>query len=397
MNKIKVEVNNFIDEKSNDFIEISKYIWNNPEIGYKEYKASNILIKELEKNGFSIETNVANLETAFIAKKEYSKDALNIAIMSEYDSLGPELGHACGHNLFSVASVATAISLSKVIDKIKGNIYLIGTPSEESTVSDSGGKAKLIKAGVFNNMDMAIMTHAEGRFIVRRVLASSASLDVEFKGKSAHAGGAPYEGINALTAGNLMINNINAIRQQFLPRVSVNPIITKGGSTRNTIPDLCSLSLSVRASKKNILFEVLKKIENCVKAAALVTGCEYKMKLNGEIYEDLEPSKPLSKAFQENMNLLGISDYLEKEIAEYAWDAGNVSYICPTIAPYIKIGDENLVGHTDEFREASNSDEGFKGMLLGAKLMSMTIIDFLTNENLQKETKEDFICKISAL
>ena len=175
-------------------------------------------------------------------------------------------------------------------------------------------------------------------------------------------------------------------------RDRVNPIIEEGGIGANTIPDKCVLNLSVRADKKAVLNDVLAKIENCAKAGALVTGCTYECESDKEIFEDLIPNEALSQAFQNVFDELGV-DYLEKEEANYAWDVGNVSYVCPTIGPYIKIGPETLVGHTDGFREASNSEEGYNGMILGAKAMALTALDYLTNEKLQKEAKEEFLKK----
>lgn len=377
-----------LDENKDFYKDVAHYIWENPEIGFEEYKASEKLMDILEKEGFKIEKKAAGLDTAFIATKKGNGEGPTLAIMSEYDAL-VGIGHACGHNLFSVSSVAAAIALGKVMDKVPGTLKLIGTPAEEGCVSNAGAKAIMIREGAFEGVDAAMMCHAEGRNIVRRCLVASATIKVTFYGKPAHAGGSPHEGINALTAGNLMINNINGIRQQFLPRVIVNPIIEEGGIGANTIPDKCVLNLSVRADKKAVLNDVLAKIENCAKAGALVTGCTYKCESDKEIFEDLIPNEALSQAFQNVFDELGV-DYLEKEEANYAWDVGNVSYVCPTIGPYIKIGPETLVGHTDGFREASNSEEGYNGMILGAKAMALTALDYLTNEKLQKEAKEEF-------
>lgn len=385
---MKEMVLSHLDENKDFYKDVAHYIWENPEIGYQEFKASEKLMDILEKEGFQIEKSAAGLETAFVATKKGNGEGPTIAIMSEYDAL-VGIGHACGHNLFSVSSVAAAIAVGKVMDKLPGTLKLIGTPAEEGCVSDAGAKAIMIREGVFDGVDAAMMCHAEGRNIVRRCLVASAVLKVEFHGKAAHAGGSPHEGINALTAGMLMINNINGIRQQFLPRVSVNPVIEEGGVGANTIPDKCVLDLSIRADKKEVLNDVLQKVENCAKAAALVTGCSYECKSDKEIFEDLIPNEVLSKAFQNAFDELGVT-YLEKEEANYAWDVGNVSYVCPTIGPYIKIGPESLVGHTDGFREASNSEEGYKGMILGAKAMALTTLDYLTSKDIQAAAAQEF-------
>ncbi len=388
------DILNEIEDKKQELVETSKYIWNNPEIGYQEFKAKDILINVLEKEGFEIQRDIGKVASAFSAVKNGKGKGPKVAIMSEYDAL-PGIGHACGHNLFSVASIGAALGISKVLDRIDGSVVVIGTPAEEATVPNAGGKAILIEEGVFDNIDAAMICHAEGRTIVERLLVAAASIDVVFTGKAAHAGGSPHEGINALTAGLLTINNINAIRQHFLPRVIVNPIITEGGVTANTIPDKCAMKLSVRADKRNVLQYVMDKVENCIKAAAMVTGCKYEIDMDRKIYEDLIPNHELSLAFRDSLNILGV-DYIESEEANYAWDAGNVSYICPTIAPYIKIGSEELVGHTEDFKNASNSEEGFAGMIIGAKAMALTILDYLTSPHLRDRAKEEFKRKIAS-
>lgn len=377
-----------IDSKKEELVKLSKYLWNNPELGFQEFKAKEAITDYLEKEGFEINRNIEGLETAFIATKKGKGDGPKIGIMAEYDAL-PKIGHACGHNVFSISSVGAAVGLASVLDEVDGSVEIIGTPAEEGTVSNAGAKAILVEKGIFDDVDIAMMCHAEGRTIVERQLVASVSLNVEFKGKAAHAGGSPHEGINALTAGLLTINNINALRQHFLPRVIVNPIITEGGVAQNTIPDFCNMKLSVRADKKSILYDVIEDIKRCVEGAALVTKCTSKIDFDTNMYEDLTPNHELSNSFRKALDLIEVP-YMDYEATNYAWDVGNVSYVCPVIAPYIKIGDEGLVGHTEEFKAASNSDEGFKGMIIGSKAMALTSLDYLTNEDLREKVKEEF-------
>lgn len=380
-----------INQREEELINVSKFIWSNPEVGYEEYKASNELINVLEREGFEITRKVAGLDTAFVATKKSKKEGPCVGIMSEYDSLG-KLGHACGHNLFSVSAVGAAVGLSKVIDEIGGTIKVIGTPAEEGIVPNAGGKVILLENGVFDDVDIAMICHAEGRTIIERELVASATLEVTFRGKAAHAGGAPHKGINALSAGIAAINNINALRQHFLPRVSVNAIITEGGVTENTIPDKCVIKMSVRAEKREVLSDVIEKVKNSVKAGAEFIGCSYKIEMPKKIYENLVPNHTLALSFKEALDILGVPS-IQNESANYAWDVGNISHVCPTIAPYIKIGPSSLVGHTDEFREASNSEDGYKGMMIGAKAMAITCINYLTDKELQKEVLAEFESK----
>lgn len=387
--RLTQEIVNEIRDKKDELIDMSRYIWENPELGYKEYKAVKILADYLEENNFEVTVGVADLETAFVATKKGKKDGPTIAFLSEYDSLG-QIGHACGHNLFSVSSVGAGIGLSKVLDEVGGTIMIIGTPAEEGIVPMAGGKVPMIEKGIFKDVDMAMMCHAEGRTIIERELVASTTLVATFKGKAAHAGGSPHEGVNALSAGVLTINNVNALRQHFLPRVIANIVLSEGGIAANTIPDKCTLKMSLRADKVEILEQVIEKITYCIKAGAMATGCEYEINMPSYTYENLIPNHNLGLAFKDALDFLGIPS-IQKESANYAWDIGNVSRVCPVIAPYIKIGDESLVGHTDEFRNASNSEEGYSGMIVGAKAMAITSLEYLMNKDLRNMVSQEFL------
>lgn len=377
-----------IDNQRDEFINISTYIWENPEIGYEEYKAVEILTKKLEEEGFTIEKNVANMDTAFVAIKDSGKEGPRIGIVSEYDAL-PEIDHACGHNLFSVASIGAAIGLSKTINEIGGSIKVLGSPAEEGTVPNAGGKIFMVEEGLFDDVDIAMICHAEGRTIIERQLVASGVVRAIFTGKAAHAGGSPEMGINALSAAISTINNINLMRQHFVNNVVVNPIITEGGIGMNTIPDRAVVEMSVRAETRETLKHIIEIINNCIKGGAIATGCTYELDHPKETYENLISNHNLALAFKENLDLMDIPS-TPSERTNYGWDIGNVSHVCPTIAPYIKIGDESLVGHTDEFREASRSESGFDGMIVAAKAMALTSLDFIVDNELRERVISEF-------
>lgn len=377
-----------VEKRREQLVGISRFIWENPEVGYEEYKASEILVNALEEGGFDITHKACGMETAFIAQLRSPHQGPCIALLAEYDSLGP-LGHACGHNLFSVAAVGGALALADVLERTGGVVMVLGTPAEEGVVPDAGGKITMIEQGVFDNVDVAMMCHAEGRTIIERELVAATVLECTFTGKAAHAGGSPQEGINALNAGALTIMNINAYRQHLPPRVVINPVIQESSRIQNTIPERCVLSMSVRASDRNTLHNVLERIGNCIQASALATGCTVETSLRNKIYEDLLPNHHLGLAFKEALDCLGVSS-IQREAANYSWDVGNVSHVCPTLAPYIKIGPESLVGHTNEFREASNSPDGYEGMIVGAKAMALTGLRYLTDITLREKVQTEF-------
>ena len=185
--------------------EIASAIFAEPELGYQEFKSSARLADFLESNGFKVERGLLDMPTAFHAVYG-SGEGPQVAFLAEFDAL-PGLGHACGHNLFGTASCGAAIALSRHLPS--GTVHVFGTPAEEGNVRDAGGKVPMSDAGLFDKMDAVIAAHAEGRTILKQQLISRANLEMDFKGKAAHAAGAPEKGINAMDAAALAVMGIN--------------------------------------------------------------------------------------------------------------------------------------------------------------------------------------------
>ena len=119
-----------IQQHRDEYVAIAKDIHAHPETGNNEYYASGLLTTLLEKHGFAVTVNVAGHETAFCAVKESGKPGPTIAYLAEYDAL-IDIGHACGHNLIGVTSIAAAIALSETLDRTGGKVVVLGTPAEE--------------------------------------------------------------------------------------------------------------------------------------------------------------------------------------------------------------------------------------------------------------------------
>ncbi|WP_054252976.1 M20 family metallopeptidase [Neofamilia massiliensis] len=377
-----------IEDMRNELVSISLEIFNNPELGYKEYNSCKLLTEFLKKNGFEIDLGILNMDTSFIATYDSLKEGRAIGLIAEYDAL-PEIGHACGHNLFSVAACGAAVALKEEVDKSGGKVVVIGTPCEEVTNENAGGKVPMAREGVFDNLDIAMMCHGDNTTYVKRYLVASTNLKVKFYGTAIHAGGDVTNGKNALTAAILTINNINAIRQHFFTNAVVNPIITNGGVLPNTIPNLSELRFTIRATNKRELEELMSRVENCIKAASLTTGCEYEITRQKHTYYDTRPNDVLAKLFSNSLEELGV-EYTYENTASFAWDVGNVSYRVPTLCPYIKIGPDGILCHSDEFLEASHSEAGFNGLMIGAKAMASTAVDYLESKEIQEKVNEEF-------
>lgn len=385
---MKNKITNFIDENKELYIDIAKEIHRNPEIGNKEYASSKLLKDILVINNFQVESNIAGHETGFIAEYNSKKEGPNIAFLAEYDAL-PGLGHACGHNIIGTASTLAGIALSKLVDELGGRIFVYGCPAEEGGPNGSA-KASYVKADLFKNIDAAMMVHpAWDSYTSLNSLAVDV-FEVEFFGKAAHAAANPEEGINALDAMIQFYNGINAFRQQNKAGDKIHGIILEGGQAPNIIPEYTKSRFFTRSKKRKDLDLLTKKVEKIAQGAALQTGCEFKFNFIQNGVDDFNINEVFDNLYKEIA--LEQGDTIVRDLSANfgSTDAGNVSQVIPTIHPFIKIGSSDLVPHTDQFREAANSGQGYDSLILSAKIMALTGLRLLTDKEKLEEIKEYF-------
>lgn len=360
--------------------EISDYIYNNPELGNEEYKAVEALTKFLKEHNFKIESPIADMATAFKATFDSGKPGMTIGYLCEYDAL-PKIGHGCGHNMIGAMSAGAGVVLSKVLHEIGGKVIVYGTPAEET----NGGKVILAEAGVFDELDAAMIVHPDGE--TRASGSSSALYPIRFiyKGKTAHAASCPEKGINALNSVIQLFNGIDALRQHVTPDVKMHGIITKGGVAANIVPDEAVADFYFRASTKERVTEVVEKVKKIAEGAALMTGATLEMERYELPYDDLNTNETLSEIFNSNLRELGITDIKEAKATGGSSDIGNVSYVAPTIHPYIGITDCPMVGHSVEMANATTTSKAHDRLLIAALAMAYTGHDVIVrNESLRK-------------
>ena len=360
--------------------EISDYIYNNPELGNQEYKAVEALTTFLKEHDFEIEAPIADMATAFKATFDSGKPGMTIGYLCEYDAL-PKIGHGCGHNMIGAMSAGAGVALSKVLHEIGGKVIVYGTPAEET----NGGKVILAEAGVFDELDAAMIVHPDGE--TRASGSSSALYPIRFiyKGKTAHAASCPEKGINALNSVIQLFNGIDALRQHVTPDIKMHGIITKGGVAANIVPDEAIADFYFRASTKERVTEVIEKVKKIAEGAALMTGATLEMERYELPYDDLNTNETLSEMFNSNLRELGITDIKEAKATGGSSDIGNVSYVAPTIHPYIGITDCPMVGHSVEMANATTTSKAHDRLLIAALAMAYTGYDVIVkNESLRK-------------
>lgn len=356
-------------------IEISDYIYQNPELGNEEYKAVEVLTELLKEHNFEVEEKCFNMDTAFKATFDSGKPGLTIGYLCEYDAL-PGIGHGCGHNMIGTISCGAGIVLSKIIDQVGGKIIVYGTPAEET----NGAKVIMVEEGAFDDLDCAMMVHPNDKTYASGTSSALYPIQFTFKGKTAHAASCPEQGINALNAVIQLFNGIDALRQHVTKDVLMHGIITEGGVAANIVPEKAVAQFYIRAAKKATIEEVLEKVKNIAKGAALMTGCELEMDRYELPYDDLNTNEVLSEAFNENLKNLGITEIHAAKTGGGSSDIGNVSYVTPTIHPYISISNCEVRGHSRELAKATTESLGHERLLTAALALAYTGYDVLTKK-----------------
>ena len=385
IDQLKDALSTRIDALRPELERIGRDIHANPEIGYEEHRAVAWLTELLKRHGFGVEVGVADTPTAFVATRRNGTGP-TVAFLAEYDALRG-LGHACGHNLIATASTGAGIALAEALDRLRGRVLVIGTPAEEG----GGGKIRLINAGIFQEVDAAMMFHPDTRTQVLHWALAVTHMHFEFIGRAAHASGDPEKGINALDAFVLAYNGISLLRQQTKEGARLHGFLKEGGTAPNIIPERTSGEFLVRAREQEYMEELVQKVKNVFQAAALATGCSLNLTFNEEPYADLRNNGVLARLFEENIRRVGL-DPVEGVPWENAGstDMGNVSHVVPALHPTVAIASVEVPGHSQAFLEASGSLRGYQAMIDAAKALAMTGADLLADPSQIEQAKLEF-------
>jgi amidohydrolase len=385
-NELKERAASAIESRRDELAELSLKIHANPEIAFEEVESSALIADYLEANGFSVDRGVCDLPTAFSAT--YGSGTPAVAIVCEYDAL-PGIGHGCGHNVIATASSAAGIAVRGLMDELGGTLRVVGTPAEEA----AGGKVYMVDRGAFDGLDCAMMVHPGNRNTAIAYALSCLELDIEFKGKAAHAAARPDAGINALDAMIASFSSIGLLRQQLRDSARVHGIITEGGQAVNVIPHQTAAKLLIRTDDDQYMDDVLKpKVLACFQGAAEATGCELNYRWGEDSrYRTMRTNRALAGAYRANVESLGrIVVDPETQRSMGSTDMGNVSHMTPSIHPAIAIAPSDVPIHTDAFREFAASDADHAGLIDSAKALAMTAIDVFLDAGLRSAMKREF-------
>lgn len=356
-------------------LELSRRIHAHPELRFEEFKASAWLADALEQAGFVVQRGVGSLPTAFIARLERGPGP-HIALLAEYDAL-EGLGHACGHNLIGSMSVGAGLALAKAnLDDLSGTISVIGCPAEEG----GGGKAILLEAGAFVEVDAAFIIHPYDQNLLHTAYLARVAYDITYLGVPAHAADSPHEGINALDAANLFFAGLNALRQHVTPDVRMHGIITHGGDAPNIIPKETRVRVFVRAAQAEYLQKLIPRVRGVIEGAAMMTGCKVEVQDYSPAYLDMRSNPVLMEVFRQASEPLGRAFAPSKTEGGASTDVGNVSHALPTLHPTYTIGE--VKPHTEAFAQAAISPEGERCLRDGIAALALSVATLLEQPQL---------------
>jgi len=385
---LKSRVAGAVDRLADELEALAHRIHDTPELAFKEEQAHAWLTEFLGRHGAKVERSIGGLPTAFRATIEGSGPGPTIAIMAEYDAL-PGIGHACGHNVIATAGTGAGAALAVGLGTLPfpGRVVVIGTPAEEG----GAGKVKLMEAGVFRDVDAAMMIHGRCGTMVWRPSLGIVKVTAEFHGKATHASSWPWRGVNALNAVIQLFVSLDQMRQQLRPDARVHGIIVKGGEQPNIIPEYTRADFYLRALSKDYCQELLRRFRACVEGAAAATGCRVDVTVDPIVHDPLKPNPTMAGLFERNLAFIGFPvDPDDGEAGYGSTDCGNVSQALPTIHPYVRISPDGVPGHSREFAGWARSPMARAGLVAGAKALALTALDLLASPETLEAAKKDF-------
>ena len=439
----------YLDENRERLVALARNIWEHPELGFAEEYASDLIARVLREAGFRVRKPVAGIPTAFVA--EWGSGSPVIGILGEYDALpglsqkvlakkepveegGP--GHACGHHLLGVAGLGAALAVKATLESsaVSGTIRYYGCPAEETLI----GKVFMARDGLFDDLDAALTWHP---MYANTLWASSStavnSFKLSFHGRSAHAAGAPEAGRSALDAVILTDVGVNYLREHMPSDVRIHCVVTRGGEAPNIVPAYAQSWYYVRAPKRRQLERMYERVLNVARGAALMTETTLEVELVAACH-DLLPNATIGRVMLRHMKELGPPPFddedrmfaqefkatlppgmLEDTLRAYgrtreeigdplciavlddvgtlakgtvqpvSTDVGDVSHITPTAQVTTCCMPLGVPVHTWQTTAATGSEIGFKGMMLAARVLALSVLELLTSPGTLSAAREE--------
>lgn len=372
-----------IDRSREKLHKIARRIWEFKEVGWEEFNSSLLLMNELEREGFEVERGLTgrhpkfdqeiDMPTAFKAVFRGKEDGPVVGVLLEYDAL-PN-GHACGHNLISSAGFAAALGLKEAFQE-KGTVVVYGTPAEEL----EGSKHYILEGGYMDEVDLMLASHYGsdwGSEVTGKAIVWPTHDNwVTFKGRASHASSSPEKGRSALDAVILTTMGLEFLREHMPETNRIHYIISKGGTAANSVPDLATLNVELRTNDSAELNSLMKRVDNVIKGAALMTDTTPVYRWDAPWY-CATPVPTLYRRAAQYAADLGIdsSRFTFGNLPKASSDLGCVAYRIPTVEitfPIVPDGEPVPVGHADETACITGNEYPIDQSILAGKLMALT-------------------------
>ena len=373
-----------IERGAGEAIALARWMSAHPELSLEERETSARYVTHLEKHGFAVETGIAGLETAFLARRGSAQAPMTVALLAEMDAL-PEIGHACGHNLSGPASLLAATALTAVVPEADLRVLVVGCPAEETGV----GKRRLVAAGVFDAADAAMMAHAADMRRAHRLFLGNRKFEFVFHGRAAHAAAYPEQGVNALDGVIALFVALGLLRQQLPGGVRVHGIVSDGGRAPNVIPERAAARVWVRALDDDELADAATRVVHAAEGAATATGARLELLDAESSSPPMRPNRALAAVYRRQLERLGLRETNHApDQAIGSSDITHVSRALPTIHPNFPIG-RDLQLHTREFAQATTSPEGEAGLLEAARALALTALELARSPEAREAVARD--------
>lgn len=392
------DIEEIIQKNLDAIVNFAHELRDNPELGFEEYKSSAIVRKHWESIGLQVRGPFANTGLKAYIEGEAcgAGKGPSVCLICELDAVASPgnpiadshgIAHACGHYIQTSQVFAAAFPLMKLKKRLCGRVILMAVPAEEFLQIEKriemrkagklgylSGKPELMRLGVMDDVDMAIMLHAHPCTPDHKLFLEGGNLgftakNIRFSGRAAH-GAVPFEGRNALQAAMLFINGVNANRETFRDEESmrIHPIVTKGGSVVNSIPDDVRIETYVRGSSREAINKGCAVVDRCADAAAMMMGCTAQMQtIPG--YLPLRQDANLSRFMKKVASKILGDGMIGHGVASVgSTDMGDLSHIMPVIQP--TMGGFKGELHSAEFEVV---DEARSCLLGGALLAELAV------------------------
>jgi amidohydrolase len=411
--------NGAIDAQSGDLIALSQDVWNHPESGFREHRTAKLVAEFMQKIELQPRENVAI--TGVIARVDTGRPGPHVAIFGELDSLivpehrlaDPETGaaHVCGHNIQVGNMLAAAVGLTQpeVLSTLSGSISFMAVPAEEyieieyreglresDELEFLAGKQEFIRLGELDDVDISLLTHAspdEARTLMAGVSHNGMiAKSVRFVGRSAHAGGAPHMGINALNAANLAMQAIALQRETFKDEdhIRIHPIITRGGAVVSSVPANVTMEMFIRAASIEAMQDAERKVDQALRAGGMAIGATVEISTSpGYMPSKFDPA--LSDLYDEGVvELIGEGGVGRMPHRSSSTDMGDLSVLMPSMQSYA--GGASGRTHSNEFEITDWELD----VVEAGKALALTTISLLSDGAVRgQELIDDFEAQLS--